>query len=281
MSFAPINFLWEVTEVYFDRRVSRSAAELAYFLILSFFPILICVNAFFGMLDLNATSMLAYFEEVIPPDTLLILEDYLSYLLQITSSNANGMLIAGVSMIVFSASAAFRSLMKIMDDIYEKKSYKGFGQVIASVVFSLLFLVLIYGSLIVVLTGNWLIKLISQQFPWLEQLLIDWNDTRYVMLFFMMLLFTSLVYRLVAPRTKPRAPAVSGALISTVAQVASTLLFSWFIGLSSRYALVYGSLASVIILMIWLYMCGNIFIIGNVFNYVWYKRRLEQKEATQ
>ena len=37
------------------------------------------------------------------------------------------------------------------------------------------------------------------------------------------------------------------------------------------------ALTSVIILMVWLYLCGNVLIAGNVFNYVWYchkKKRL-------
>ena len=58
--------------------------------------------------------------------------------------------------------------------------------------------------------------------------------------------------------------------------MAATALFSWFIGLSARYSLVYGSLASVIILLVWLYLCGNILILGDVFNCVWYRRRLDQ-----
>ena len=31
--------------------------------------------------------------------------------------------------------------------------------------------------------------------------------------------------------------------------------------------------ASVIILLVWLYLCGNILILGNVFNCVWYRRK--------
>ena len=42
----PARFVREIVELYFSARVSRSAAELAYFLILTFFPILICVNAY-------------------------------------------------------------------------------------------------------------------------------------------------------------------------------------------------------------------------------------------
>lgn len=38
--------------------------------------------------------------------------------------------------------------------------------------------------------------------------------------------------------------------------------------MSSRYALVYGSLASLIILLVWLYFCGNILLLGAVVSRV-------------
>ena len=43
-------FVYDVAGLYFTKRVSRSAAELAYFLVLTFFPVLICVNAIIGTL---------------------------------------------------------------------------------------------------------------------------------------------------------------------------------------------------------------------------------------
>ena len=39
----PIRFAADMADVYFSKRVSRAAAELAYFLILTFFPIMICM----------------------------------------------------------------------------------------------------------------------------------------------------------------------------------------------------------------------------------------------
>jgi len=38
--------------------------------------------------------------------------------------------------------------------------------------------------------------------------------------------------------------------------------FSWLIGLSTRYDLVYGSLASLVILLVWLYFCCNLLLVG-------------------
>ena len=78
-----------------------------------------------------------------------------------------------------------------------------------------------------------------------------------------MLLLVLIVYRAGTPRGAVRRPVVLlSSLLAALAMVAASAVFSWFIGMSSRYALVYGSLASMIILLVWLYLCGNILLLG-------------------
>ena len=246
LEWKPVRFGLEVGELYFSKRVSRSAAELAYFLILTFFPVLICINAFIGLLHLDINAVLEAASPFLPRETLGILGDYIQY---ITGNQSPALLAAGGIMTLFSASAAFRALMNIMEDLYGRKSYAGVWRIAASVAFSVLFLLTIYLALVVLLTGGWLFHLVERLFrletvtlPW------DWQWFRFLLLFLLVFL-------------------------AAVALVAATALFSWFIGLSSRYSLVYGSLASVIILLVWLYLCGNILILGNVFNCVWYRHK--------
>ena len=270
----PVRFLREVAELYFSCHVSRSAAELAYFLILTFFPILICINAFVGLLELNIQTVIDQLSPVFPQEILGVLGEYVKY---ITTNQSGALLAAGLGGTLFSASAAFRALMNIMEDIYGRKSYSGLGRVAASVVFSLLFLLTIYLSLAVLITGDWLFRAAEEllhlepaSLPW------DWQWFRFLLLFLLVLLFVMLVYRMSAPRSRPRPPVLAGALLAAAALVAASALFSWFIGLTSRYSLVYGSLASVIILLVWLYLCGKILILGNVFSCVWYRHRKER-----
>ncbi|MEG1879329.1 MAG: YihY/virulence factor BrkB family protein, partial [Pseudoflavonifractor sp.] len=267
----PVKFITEIVDLYFTKHISRSAAELAYFLILTFFPILICVNAFVGLLHLDVNRVLVAAAPFFPAAMLDILSSYITY---ITDNQSSALLIGGIMMTLFSASAAFRALMNVMDDIYERRSYTGLWQIVASVIFSLLFLVTIYLSMVVLLTGEWLFQLLAGFFrldlaslPW------DWQWLRFLVLFALVLLFVLVVYRMAAPRGSPRPPVLTGAVLAAAALVAASILFSWFIGLSSKYSLIYGSLASVIILLVWLYLCGNILILGNVFNCIWYRHK--------
>ena len=109
------------------------------------------------------------------------------------------------------------------------------------------------------------LRLLSQLWGWL----------RYLLLFFCVLLLVLAVYRMGTPPPLRREKKVLRltALLSAGALVACSVLFSWFIGMSSRYSLVYGSLASLIILLVWLYFCGNILLVGAVAGRVWFHRR--------
>ena len=106
-----IRFIREMVDLYFEKHVSRAAAELAYFLILSFFPLLICVNAFIGLLDLNVGAILMATAPFLPDESMAVLAEYLDY---IARNQSSALLIGGVMMVLFSGSAAFRGLMTIM-----------------------------------------------------------------------------------------------------------------------------------------------------------------------
>lgn len=270
-----LGFFLEVAELYFNKRVARSAAELAYFLILSFFPAIICINAVIGTLHVNVLSLLDQAADFVPGGAMAVIKDYVNY---ITGNQSMTLLMAGGTMLLFSASAAMRSLMNVMDDIYGEKGYSGVWQIVASVVFSVLFLLAIYLSVVVVLTGNWLFRLADEllrripalswvRLPW------EWQWMRFVILFCFLLMVVMLIYKATAPRSRPRPPVLAGAFLATAALVGFSILFSYFIGLSSRYSLVYGSLTSVVILLIWLYLCGTIVILGSCVNCVWYSRK--------
>ena len=104
---------------------------------------------------------------------------------------------------------------------------------------------------------------------------------RFVILFCFVLMVVMLIYKATAPRSRPRPPVLTGAFLASAALVLASVVFSYFIGLSSRYSLVYGSLTSVVILLIWLYLCGTIILLGGCVNCVWYGRKKQAKKDRQ
>ena len=272
----PIRFAADVADAYFTRHVSRAAAELAYFLILTFFPIMICISAFVNELHLDLTALLEQADPFLPEGVLVLFRDYLTY---IDTNQSAAMLLTGAFLTVLFASAAVRGLMNIMHELYGRATFRGLWQVVASVLFSVLLLATIYLSLAVVVTGNWFFHLLGQVLK-LENLVDQagvWQSVKYLLLLAMVFLFILLLYRFAAPLDNPRPPVVPGALAASAALAVASMIFSVLMGNSTRYSLIYGSLASVIILLVWLYLCGNILIMGNVVNYVLFTRRKQTR----
>ena len=272
----PLRFAADTADVYFSKNVGRAAAELAYFLILTFFPIMICVSAFLNELDLNLVFLLNQADPFLPAGVTAIFQDYLTY---IDTNQSAAMLLSGAFLTVLFASAAVRGLMNIMGELYGRTTFPGLWQIVASVLFSVLLLVTIYLSLAVVVTGNWFFHLLGQALglDGLAERFSAWQSGKYALLLSMVFLFILLLYRFAAPLERPRPPVVPGALGASAALAAASAIFSFLMSNSTRYSLVYGSLASVIIMLVWLYLCGNILIMGSVVNYVLFTHRRERR----
>lgn len=280
----PVLFVRDMVQTYGRLGVSRAAASLAYFLILTLFPLLVCVNFFIGLLELDPEAVFSALDPLLPQESLSIILEYLTYVSGIPQSQSTPLLLASLFTILLSASAGLRTLLKTMDELYQVRHVSSLRRVAVSVILSLLFLLTIYLSIVVIFTGDWFFQVLEERLPpplaeliplrLLSQL---WGWLRYLLLFFCVLLLVLAVYRMGTPPPLRREKKVLRltALLSAGALVACSVLFSWFIGMSSRYSLVYGSLASLIILLVWLYFCGNILLLGAVAGRVWFQRRKE------
>lgn len=260
-----LRFIKQLVNIYLKKKVPRSAAELSYCLTLSFFPLLICINAMLATFNLSEMDIISLGEGIIPGATLKVISEYVDY---VGVHFSPAMLAGALALMATTSSAAFRSIMGIMAEIQGEHRYRGFWSTVFSLIYSIMFLAAIYLSCIVVVTGNWFLEFAAEHLGITEFEAGIWRWIRFVILFFILLFIIYGVYRLSAPMEKPRSARLPGAFIATVAMVIASMFFSWTMELSTQYPLVYGSLASIIILMIWLFICGNILIMGNAINYI-------------
>ena len=274
LGLPPVDLGLRMADAYGRYGVARSAAALSYFLVLTLFPLLMCANFLIGSLHLDLEQILAGLSQFLPTAALSTILDYLNYAAATQSST---LLLACLFTILMCASAGLRTLLQTMDDLFAAPCRDGFRRLLLSFILSALFLPTMYLSVVVVLTGDWFFHMLERLLPrpLLELIPLSllshlWRWTRYLLLFCFVLLLVAAVYRLGIPKERVSRRGLWGfSAVTALAMVGSSAVFSWFIGMSSRYALVYGSLASLIILLVWLYFCGNILLLGAVLCSVW------------
>lgn len=258
-----LEILQGVAEIYTQKRIPRASAALSYYFTMTFFPLLICLYTMLGSSYDKAVLVLDMVRGFISVETSEYIEGFLLY---VAENNNKAMMFGSLAILVTSASAAIRSLQATIGEMQGKQKFQGVVGFAFSIVFSLLFLAAVYFALIVMLTGSELMDLLNGYLPFID-ISESWNSVRFLLLAGIEFAAVWGVYRVsscheVDYQTYP------GAVATTVMLVLVSMAFSKFIGASAKYPLVYGSLASVILLMVWLYTCCIVILCGAAYNVV-------------
>ena len=241
--------------------IFRAAAALCYFFTLSVFPTLICLYNMMGGLFPASNTIRAFLGGVIPEKALNTILEFLRY---VASNTSNAMLAVALGLLVTSASAAFRTVDDMIGEMRGKRRFSGFWEVLFSIVISLMLLVGFYVSMVLIVTGKWFLDFLDRYVMFMN-ISDAWSWARFGLLFLLLFLMLSLLYRITAPKGGG-VRVLPGAVLATAALVAVSVIFSAVISHSTRYPLVYGSLASLFTMMFWLYICGIVLFLGSALN---------------
>ena len=264
--------LMSMADTFLARRVTRSAAELAYYMVMALFPAIICMYDLLALILRDPTAVLRIVETlvlpretqtlVLPRETQTLVSEFLTY---VSGNTSEVMFFAALLVVITSASAAFRAMAAIVGEIHGAKRFGIVRSTIVSVIFSVAFLLVLYLCILLMLTGKHFLLWLDALLPHVS-IVWSWTWLRFLILFAILLMMILILYRLTTLR-RPQHRVLPGAVFSAVAIVCMSILLSWLIGSSTKYSLVYGSLASVVILLFWFQAFGLLLILGVVMNH--------------
>ena len=249
--------LMSMADTFLARRVTRSAAELAYCMVMALFPAIICIYDLLALILRDPAAVLRIVETlVLPRETQALVSDFLTY---VSGNTSEVMFFAALLVMITSASAA------IVGEIHGGKRFGIVRSTIVSVAFSVAFLLVLYLCILLMLTGKHFLLWLDALLPHVS-IVWSWTWLRFLILFAILLMMILILYRLTTPR-RPQHRVLPGAVFSAVAIVCMSILLSWLIGNSTKYSLVYGSLASAVILLFWFQAFGLLLILGVLLNH--------------
>jgi membrane protein len=101
-----------------------------------------------------------------------------------------------------------------------------------------------------------------------------WTALRWIIAALTSIAVIGLIYHHGVPRTQPWHRVLPGAALATVLWFVSTILFGVYLRHFANYDVIYGSVATAIALLIWLYIVSMVVLIGAEFNALRYPRFL-------
>ena len=246
----------DVVGIYLGKMIPRASAALSYYLTMTIFPMIICLYALFGQNYQMAMNIFNHLERFLTPSAAQLIK---SFLVDVAGRSGKAVLVAAITMLVLSASAAIRTLQGTIGEMQGGHRFRALPDFLISFALAAALVFAVYFSMVVLLTGHRFLRWMQGNFS-VEIADASWDWMRFLFLGGVALLLLWGLFGFTRPRND-RYLVLPGAVLSTVGIVAMGSLFSSLIASSTRYSLVYGSLASLILLMIWLYIiCQTIFV---------------------
>lgn len=253
----------ELVEHINDADVMGLSSQLAYFFLLSVFPFLLFLVTLLGYFPIDDRAFMDYVGAYLPDEVVSMVETNLT---SIINNRSGGLLSVGIIGTLWSASNGFNAITKSFNKAYRVEEDRSFllnrlislGLMVGLVLMIAIALVLsVFGRVI----GEELF-----QFFGLDDYLNAWNIIRWIATSVTFLIALLLLYKL-APNEKVKfRHAIWGAVFATVFWQLTSLGFSYYVNTLGNYSATYGSLGTVIILMIWFYLFGIIITTGGVIN---------------
>jgi membrane protein len=255
-----------------EDHVMAFAGNLTYkalFAIFPFFTFLISLLGIFSATDL-VNTMVDKLSGVAPQSATAFIE---GQLLSITQSQTESAFTIGaiisILLALWGVSGAFRSVMEAMNVMYEVEEDRPFWKVYGlSIFMSLAVVVLLVGALVLVVFGESIGVTVADLIGLGSVFATIWSIVQWPIVALVVLFAFALIYYF-APAAKQRFRWVSpGSILAFVFWLIFSLLFSLYVSMSGSYNETYGSLAGVIILMLYVYYSALIMLVGAEMNQV-------------
>ena len=260
-----------------DMDITGLGAQLAFFFLLSIFPLLIFMVTLLPYLNLSEEQVFGFVEDIAPAEIYSLIE---TTLFEIMASQNTGLLSFGILGTIWSASLGMNSLIKSLNLSYEvgedRPIWLARGMAIIATVL-MIFIIIV--ALVLPVFGQQ-IGVFFFSFLGLEEgFLTTWNALRFLITPIIIFIVCAIIYWL-APNVKLNIRSVlAGAAFTSISWLALSYSVSLYVNNFGNFSAAYGSIGGIILMMLWLYLSAMLLMVGGQINAVMQgQRNLKKKK---
>lgn len=249
-----------------EDNIGIAAAGVAFYAFLSIFPTIAATIAIYGLIvdPQTAQQQMTGLANVLPQQAAQLLQDQLQQISNSSSAALSWGLVFSVLLSLWSANKGTTVLFQAINIAYNEEYKRNFlkGNSL-TLLFTLLGIVVAIISMALVIA----LPALTNQFKLSAVLQTIILITRWILLAAVIIATLAMLYRFAPDREKPRWKWVSwGSIIATVFWLAGSWGFSYYVKNFGNFNATYGSLAAVVILLLWFNLSSFIILLGAEIN---------------
>ena len=248
-------------------RISLVAAGCAFYGTLALFPAISMLVSIYGLAfdPVTVEPQLVLLQDLLPPMAFRLIEDRVHELVSRPQMALTLSLTVSTAVTWWSAATGTKSILAALNMAYEEQEARSFVrfQVTAFAMTLVALLGAAFG--LALLVGMPTILAVLGVMTRDAAVLVQGTSLGLLLAFVVASL--AVLYRFGPSRQPPRWRwVIPGAVTATVLWLAASLLFSFYVGHLSSYDAMYGSLGSVVGVMMWFYVTGYVVLLGAELN---------------
>lgn len=242
------------------------SAGVAFYFFLAIFPALVAIISVYGLVNdpAQVEQQLEAVTGALPEQAHQMLTERLKSIAGQSGGTLGWSVVLSILVSLWSANKGTKSLFEGINIAYDEKNERSFIQE------NTLTMIFTIGGMIIGIIGVALVVAFpalvgNLGLPDTLQTVISW--ARWPLLGLILIFTLALIYKYAPARDNPQFKWVSwGAVVAAVLWIGGSLLFSWYVNNFGSYEETYGSVAAVIILLLWFNLTSYVILLGAEIN---------------
>lgn len=262
------------TDKITENHTSAYAAQSAFFIVLSLIPIILLLLTLVQFTPVTKGDVMTAVVQVIPKS---IYPTIISIVNQVYNQSRTVIPLTAV-VAVWSAGRGVLSMSSGLNCVYGSKETRNYVYLrIRAGFYTLLFLAAIVLSLIILVFGNSLSIFINSYFPVVKHIMDYLIATRTIFAIIILTMINMTIYRFLPNKKVLFRRQLPGAIFTAIGWVFASFLFSAYLDIFKGFSDMYGSLTTIVLIMLWLYFCMYVMLLGGEINVIYQMVIKEEK----
>lgn len=244
------------------QNVSAFASSIAFFLFLSIVPMLIMICTIIPFTPLTQDNLVTVVTDFTPD----VMDSLVESLIAEVYEKSAGILSVAAFATLWSAGKGVLALIRGLNAINGVEDHRNYFVIrMISSLYTVVMLIILILSLFIMVFGNQLVRLILYRVPQVRIIIAFFMNFRFLAVWAVLILLFGAMYAYVPDKKLKFKEQIPGAVFTAVGWSVFSWAFSLYVSRSESYS-IYGSLSIIVIIMIWLYICMYIVMIGAYIN---------------
>jgi len=268
----------QITTDISEDHVGAYAAQTAYFFMLCFIPIILLLLTLVRYTPVTKADVMTAVIRVFPTSV----DSMITSIVNQVYNQSMGIIPVTVVVALWSAGKGVLAMTSGLNCIYKCPETRNYVLLrIRETLYTVMFIIVIIFLLVLSVFGNSLNLFVAEYVPIIKNL-ADWLiRARTVITPAVLMIFCLLIYKFLPNRRDRLIKQLLGAVFAAIGWMVVSWIFSVYVDIFQGFTSMYGSLTTIVLIMLWMYFCMYSILLGGEVNLIMYDKVFVGKEAEE